>query len=105
MEGMRKKVTVNIIHSIEQSNARKIKEKFHNTKEQFSLVELTYNNKTQSLISFKTLWRVIQVIPGSAINASASWAIAAFLSCISETILTSPTASPDICQNKPITAY
>jgi regulator of extracellular matrix RemA (YlzA/DUF370 family) len=55
MEGMRKKVTVNIIHSIEQPNARKIKEKFHNTKEQFSLVELTYNNKTQSLISFKTL--------------------------------------------------
>jgi len=104
MEGMRKKVTVNIIHSLEQSNTRKIKVKFHNTKEQFSLVELTYN-KTQSLISFKTIWRVIQVIPGSAINASASWAIAAFLSCMSETILTSPTASPDICQNKPNTTY
>jgi len=54
MEGMRKKVTVNIIHSLEQSNTRKIKVKFHNTKEQFSLVELTYN-KTQSLISFKTI--------------------------------------------------
>ena len=37
------------------------------------------------------------ILPGRAIKASASRAIAALRSCMSETVLTSPTVSPDIC--------
>ena len=40
-------------------------------------------------------------LPGRAIKASASWAIAALRSCMSETVLISPTVSPDICEYYP----
>lgn len=38
------------------------------------------------------------LVPGRAIKASASRAISALRSCMSDTVRTSPTVSPDICQ-------
>lgn len=61
----------------------------NNLKVKNTRIHVSTNNKYKLIQTYSNL-------PGRAMNASASRAISAFLSCMSETIFTSPTVSPDI---------